>query len=181
MSIIATASASLVGSAFLKKLAPIILKAGAPILADIVKNNVGSGAGKIVEAVATRLGVPPTPEAITERYEAEPDAVENAIREVEVQEPEYWIYVRDADQLRAAMFKQEAAEPWWAWAWRPAWMWLLAGFWIWTAIAVALGIGHIDFATMIFLTTAYLGLYMGGHTIKAGVETWAKARGARSD
>ena len=74
------------------------------------------------------------------------------------------------------MFRQEAAEPWWAWAWRPAWMWLLAVLWVWEAAAVALGVEHIDFGTMIFLTSAFMGLYMGGHTAKAVFDKWAETK-----
>lgn len=161
--------AAVAGSAILKTLAPIILKAGAPILADLVRSNVGDTAGKVVDAIAGQLGVAPTPEAIVARHLEDPEATAAAIRKTEADFPEYWSMLAQADAIRGDLLKAEMKEPLWAWAWRPFWMWLLAGFWVWTAVAVALGLGHIDFGTLIWLTTAYLALYMGGHTLKDAV------------
>jgi hypothetical protein len=167
---------SVLAAGIVARLAPIVLKAGAPLLADLVRSQVGDTAGRVVEAIAGRLGVPPSPEAIVERHKAEPAAVEDAIRQVEAEAPQYWAALAQADLIRADLLKAEMKEPWWAWAWRPFWMWLLAALWIWTAVAVATGVPHIDFATMVWLTTAYLALYMGGHTVKDGIGKWVAAR-----
>lgn len=169
--------ATIAGSAILQKLLPIIIKAGAPILADLVRSHVGDTAGKVVEAIAGTLGVEnarergveANAEVIVQRYAQAPGEVEQAIRNAEYDHAEYWSMLGQADLIRADLLKAEMKEPIWTWAWRPFWMWLLAGFWVWTAIAVALGLEHIDFGTLIWLTTAYLALYMGGHTVKDAV------------
>ena len=78
----------------LASLVPILLSVGAPVLAKIVKSAVGGKAGdvasEVIETIAGKVGVAPTPEAITEAYKADPDNTAHAIRVVEHESLEYW-------------------------------------------------------------------------------------------
>ncbi len=150
------------GGALGGPLVSIFIKAGAPILADLVKGQ-SPVAGKIVETIAEQLGVPATPEAIVAAHMGGPETTEAVIRKVEADSPEYWAYLANADKSRAGIFAQEAAEPWFAWAWRPFWMWMLAGLWVLTALCIMLRLPTIDLATLLGLTGIFAGLYMGGH------------------
>ena len=160
----------------------ILVKAGVPILADLVQSQ-SPAAGQVVKTIADALGVEPTEAAIAEKHAADPEATEEAIRQVEAASPEFWAYLANADRLRNEIFAQEAKEPWWAWAWRPFWMWLLAVYWTWLIMVVPLVnllaphpiVLLVEIGTLLTLTGLYLGLYMGGHTIKDGI---AKFTGA---
>jgi len=52
------------------------------------------------------------------------------------------------------------------------WMYLLAGFWIWRILIVpvlggfGLHVEAVDFGVLLTLTSWFMGLYMGGHTVK---------------
>lgn len=158
----------IVNAAAGKKLGDILLKVGAPVLADIVKKNVGEGPGKVVEKLGEALGVTPTPEAVIDIIEKEPAAAEPVARSVETDNAALWDHLAaSADAVRLATYQIEHKEPWWAWAWRPGWMWLLGVFWIWRMmIAPFLGGDLISIADLITLTLIIAGFYMGGHTLK---------------
>ena len=73
-----------------------------------------------------------------------------------------------------ALLQAEQREAWYQSAWRWGWMYLLAVFWIWRIMIVpvlnhgaATPIEAIDLAVLLTLTTWFISLYMGGHTIKA--------------
>lgn len=64
-------------------LAPVLVNAGAGILATVVRNKLGDGPARVIERVAGALKVQPTEEAIAERYAADPETCAAAIRAVE--------------------------------------------------------------------------------------------------
>ena len=88
---------------------------------------------------------------------------------------------REANRLMTAEMDKGGT---WTWAWRPATMWILIGLWIWSLVAVPIANAIAGAALPLFLaeltwlTMAYMGLYMGGHTVKEGIEKWASARRA---
>jgi hypothetical protein len=151
-----------VGTTFGGPLVGILVKAGAPVLADVLAGKTPA-ADKVLEAIGGALGVEPTEEAIVAKHQTSPQEVEDTVRGIESDSPDYWAYLANADKLRMQLFAQEAAEPWFAWAWRPAWMWMLGALWIWTAVSIAMRVPTIDLATLLGLTGIFAGLYMGGH------------------
>lgn len=155
--------------------APVIKK----ILADKIGGAGGDLAGKVIDAIAEKAGVPPEqlptapnlPEAIAA---AEPEAVELLAAHVESQR-------LMNETLKAEMDKDG---PLWTWAWRPFGMWMFLGLVPYYAIVVPLLnvvmaaplALVLDVPSFVALLMFYAGFYMGGHTAKAAVESWRKAK-----
>lgn len=75
-------------------LAGIAARVGAPLVAKMLRDNVGGMAGEIagsvVEQVAGQLGVAPTEDAVTAAYRQSPEAFGAALRQVEEDNAEHW-------------------------------------------------------------------------------------------
>jgi hypothetical protein len=86
---------------------------------------------------------------------------------------------RQLEITTAALPSVQSGEPAWTWAWLYVWQWLLMAVWAWTLIGVhvanaglrLLGSGDgaplpaPDLGVLMSLTTLYMGLHMGGHTV----------------
>ncbi|PVE56315.1 hypothetical protein [Rhizobium rhizogenes] len=163
-------------------------KVGAPIIKNVLEKHVGGFAGTlagtVVDQVAERLGV--EPEAIPAASEEE---LNDAVSDIEVQMPELIAVYQQGLAGQFALLQAEQAEGFWPSAWRWGWMYLLAFFWICALlifpIARAFGstLETMDIATLMTLTGWFIGLYMGGHTVKElgrqavdAVKTWRRIR-----
>ena len=148
------------------------------ILSEKIGGKFGELAGSVIDVIAAKVGVAPEalptvpePQLQEALVAAEPEAAEILVQHVESQ--------RLANELlRAEMVK---GGPLWTWAWRPAWMWLLALFWSYglmlrplTNAAFGWSIEALDAGMLMTVTTVYVGLYMGGHTIKDVADKWSK-------
>lgn len=156
-------------------------KVGAPLVKDLLEKYVGGTAGEIggmiVDTIAGHAGVDPTdlPDLPDDRIEAAVVATEAETPAMLIQ----WnVQQRQAiDLMRAEMDKGGAI---WTWAWRPAWMWFLGFLFAFRLVFVpiadaALGssvAATVPLDTMMTLTTWFMALYMGGHTIKDAVGKW---------
>ena len=154
-------------------------RVGAPIVKDLLTNTIGGPIGEIggavIDVIAGHAGVAPAqlPELPAKDLDA-------AVAKAEAEAPELLVqWNRQQEQaialMKAEMDKNEAV---WTWAWRPAWMWLLAALWTYALVlrpmintAAGAAIEAVDLESLTWLTTAYLALYMGGHTFKAS--KWA--------
>ena len=162
-------------------------KVGAPIIKRVLEKHVGgltgTLAGTVVDQVAERLGV--EPEAIPTVDEAELD---NAVRDVDYAMPEVIAIYEKGLQGQFALLQAEQAEGFWPSAWRWGWMYLLAFFWVCALLifpifrAFGSKLEPMDLATLMTLTGWFIGLYMGGHTVKEmgkqaieAVRTWKRA------
>lgn len=171
---------SLIGSLAASKLGGVLVKVGAPILADVVKRNVGPGAGKVVEKLGEALGVPATPEAVTTAIELSPEASAPIVRDVEAADPDYWQFMARADDNRAALLEREdARESFFSWGWRPAMCWLLIFLWAWNGMllpvanaAIGAAIPSMPWEQLVAFSGLWLAIYGGGNTIKS---VWGKA------
>lgn len=151
-------------------------QAGAPMVRDILARRLGPAngrlAGEIVEAVASRAGI--EVHDLDAAAAAGNEDVRDAIEKVELSEAPEMIalYVAEAE-ARVALLQGEEREAPWRSAWRPGTMYLLGIFWLWALIlqpvldAIGPSVASIDLGTLFNLTLAYLGLYMGGHTVKS--------------
>lgn len=159
-------------------------RVGAPLIKSILERTLGGTAGEIggaiVDVIAGRLGVAPD-----ELSKQNADQIDQAVRDTEATAPDLvlqWAVKQQelSNQLQLAEMNK-AGEPTWTWAWRPAWMWFLAFLFLFRLVAVpivdaATGsdiAGKVDISALLTLTTWFIGLYMGGHTVKSGVEVVA--------
>lgn len=159
-------------------LAPILIQAGAPILKRLLEKEVGGTAGQVgsvvVDTIATKLGVPPTPEAIAEAHKADPARVEEVVRDLEVS-PDWLPYLAQATAGRDALLQREdQRESFFAWGWRPAMSWLVIFLFAWAMVLVptvnaAFKASLVTPSTDDILQFAgiWLVIYGGGHTAKA--------------
>lgn len=152
---------------------PVIKK----ILGDKIGGAGGELAGKVIDIIAEKAGVPPeqlpqAPNLPGAIEAAEPEAVELLTAHVESQR-------LMNETLKAELDK---GGPLWTWAWRPFGMWLFLAIIAHLTFLVPLLnivltsplILVLDVPTVVTLFLTYTGLYMGGHTAKAAVESWRK-------
>ncbi|KQV31203.1 hypothetical protein ASE23_06830 [Rhizobium sp. Root73] len=161
----------------------VAAKVGAPLVKRILQEKVGGVAGDlggtVIDAIATRAGVPPEelPSLPAPRIEA-------AVAAVEAETPELVLAYNDRQRMaNELMLAEMNKETGFGWLWRPAGMWLMLACVAWyvvlrplvnatlaalgSRVAVDLGIDMPTFLT-IFMT--YSGLYMGGNTVIRAVK-----------
>lgn len=154
----------------------VALDIGAPLIAKIVAGKFGPAGGALAETViktvAEKAGVEP---------EALPDVdrptLEAAVAATEDQAPELLALYMAGVEGQFALLQAETKEGFWQSFWRYGWMYLLAVFWIWRIIvgpivnqrlesAGSFPIDLVELAVLMTLTSWFMALYMGGHTIK---------------
>ena len=163
---------------------PIIalaVQAGLPLIKSVLIKKIGDQNGtlaaSIIKAIAEGAGT--TPDALAVMVEQEPGRVVEAMRQIEAVAPEM-ISAYDRDmQLQLAALAAEQDDPTWMRAWRPAGMYLLGFLWLWNAVLLhvanaiwKIALPPMPFEQLIQLSGLYMGLYMGGHTVKDVVTKW---------
>lgn len=166
-------------------LASILIEAatrvGAPIVKQLLEQHVGGTAGEIggmiIDAIAGNAGV--APDALPSLPAKD---LEAAVAAVEAETPHLvaaWVdQQREANRLMLA--ELDRSESWWTWAWRPAWMWFLGFLFLFRLVLVPIAdailgsdiAAAVDLSTMMTLTAWFMGLYMGGHTLKDALTKW---------
>lgn len=154
-------------------IAPTVKK----ILGDKLGGVGGELAGRVVDMIAEKAGVPAdkldTAKNLPAAIEAaEPMAVELLAQHVESQR-------LMNETLQAELDK---GGPTWTWAWRPFGMWLFLGLVPYYAVVAPLLNVMMSAPLTLLLDVAmfgtlfmfYAGFYMGGHTAKAAVESWRR-------
>lgn len=158
-------------------LLPIAAKLGLPVLTRILARHGGETGGAVAEALAdigAVLGVAPTPEAISDAYSADPVKAGPAIAATESANGDRWLgLVEEGLKGQFGLLMAEQRSGGWRDGWRPGGMYLLAFLWAWTFVilpvvnaAFAAAILPPDLSTLSWLTSLFMGLYMGGHTVK---------------
>ncbi|MCO5082637.1 MAG: hypothetical protein M9955_13400 [Rhizobiaceae bacterium] len=175
---------SLIGGAIASAIAGAAAKVGAKMVGKVVSGVLGERGGQLAEAVVTsvaeKLGVEP---------EAIPDAAEKdlgtAVWKTEAEMPEMIALWSKGLDGQFALLEAETKEGLLQSAWRWGWMYLLALIWscyllVFPVLAVfGVHVERVDLAVLLTLTTWFISLYMGGHTVKAlgesainAVKTW---------
>ncbi|WP_375588094.1 hypothetical protein ABWH89_11105 [Hoeflea alexandrii] len=149
---------------------------GLPLIKSILEPKIGKTGGALVETViktvAEKAGVEPSELPTIEHAE-----LEDAVNQTEVAMPELIALYAAGLEGQFALLQAETREGFWQSFWRYGWMYLLAIFWIWRIIIAPivnqrLGSGGgvviemVDLATLMTLTSWFMALYMGGHTVK---------------
>jgi hypothetical protein len=159
----------------------LALQSGFPYLEKMLTKKIGDQDGllatSVIRAIATRVGT--DPEGLPKAMEEMPGGVIAAMREVEKSAPDM-IAAYDRDlQLQLATLAAEQDEPVWMRAWRPAGMYLLGFLWLWNSVVLHVAnaiwktaLPPMPFSDLIQLSSLYMALYMGGHTVKDVVKTW---------
>lgn len=153
----------------------IAAEVGAPIVKKILEKKLGSAdadlAGNVIDAIARQAGVSVTD---LEGYaSAHPDVVGEAVKAVEEMSPELIGLYSQGLKGQFELLQAEQSDPEWMRAWRPGWMYLLGVFWTWNIILLhvlnaifKIALPPVPFGDLVTLTGIFMGLYMGGHTVK---------------
>lgn len=149
---------------------------GLPLIKSVLEPKIGKTGGELVETViktvAEKAGVEPSKLPTIEHAE-----LEDAVNQTEVAMPEIIAVYAAGLEGQFALLQAETREGFWQSFWRYGWMYLLAIFWIWRIIVGPIAnqrigsvggveIGMIDVGTLMTLTSWFMALYMGGHTVK---------------
>lgn len=158
-------------SAAIAILGPVLAKIGAPILKgelEKIGGPVGHVGSVIVDALAGQLGVAPTPEAVAEAAQAEPEKFERVALDVETRMAA-GMAARDALLLR-----EDGRETFFAWGWRPAMSWLVIFLFGWAMVILPLVNSAFNSDVpipasedILRLAGLWLVIYGGGHTLKS--------------
>ena len=156
------------------------VEVGAPLVRDILDRKIGGASGQLAEtvikSVATSAGA--TPEQLPDFAKAEPAIVKAAIEDVERMAPALIALYTAGLEGQFKLLLAESAEGPLQSGWRWGWMYLLGVFWAFYVLvfpllnAVLWGLGSavrietLEASILLTLTSWFIALYMGGHTIK---------------
>lgn len=147
---------------------------GAPLVKQILEKKFGPGSGQladvVIKTIAEHASVPVSelPDAI----EKNPSIVRDGIIVAEGMAPELVALYSAGLAGQFGLLQAEQAEGPWQSGWRWGWMYLLAVFWIWvilivpTVALIGPKVETIDLGVLMTLTSWFIALYMGGHTLK---------------
>lgn len=166
-------------------LASLAGQAGIKIVTAILSKKLGDGAGQlagdVLGEIAKQVGV--APDQLDQAAEDRPQVVIDALRNVEARTPELVALYAAGLELQKAQLAAEAAEPFWMRAWRPGGMYMIGLLWLWNVIVLhvcnaiwKIALPQMPFEQLVQLSGLYMGLYMGGHTIKDAVTKWSEAK-----
>jgi hypothetical protein len=167
-------SAALIGAA---------MNVGAPLVRQILSGKIGDGQASllmdVVDQIAKRSGLPVS--QLEQAAETDPDAILEAINQVEAMAPEMIALYASGVEKQFALLTMETDGPRWFSAWRPLWMYFLMFLWFWNIVAVHMinavmkwAVPQIEMTTLLSLTGLFMALYMGGHTLKDFARTFRK-------
>jgi hypothetical protein len=148
---------------------------GLPMVEAILNRRLGGDdgrlAGEVLARIATRTGI--APEAMEEEAARAPGKIIDAMRDIEKNSPELVQLYLSEVQASAAQALAESQGPTWVSAWRPAGMYMLGFLWLWNTVLLHVAnaiwktaLPPMPFDNLIQLSGLYMGLYMGGHTVK---------------
>lgn len=162
-------------------LAAIALNAGLPIIEKVLTRKLGDTGGalatEVLAAIAERAGV--APDNLDDVAHANPGAVIDAMRAVEAMSPEIVGLYAAGLQGQFALLQAECEQGGWKAAWRPAGMYMLGFLWLWNVVLLHVGnaiwktaLPPMPFEQLLQVSGLYMGLYMGGHTVKDIASKW---------
>lgn len=162
-------------------IAALALNAGLPIIEKVLTGKLGDTGGQlaaeVLGAIAKRVGV--SPDQLDGVADQQPGQVIDAMRKVEAMSPEIVGLYAAGLQGQFALLQAETAEGGWKAAWRPAGMYLLGFLWLWNVVLLHVGnaiwktaLPPMPFPELFQVSGLYMGLYMGGHTLKDVASKW---------
>lgn len=163
---------ALLAGAFVPILIDIAASAGLPIVRQILEGKIGKQNTALVEDVVTRVAKHAGVEVDDLEVAATPE-IERALIAVEAEAPELLSLYMAGLEGQFALLGAEQKEGGLASAWRWGWMYLLGFFWLWAIVLVPVvnavsgsAIKTVEMPILLNLTSWFIALYMGGHTVK---------------
>lgn len=166
-------------------LAAIALNAGLPIVEKILSGKLGDARGQLATQVIRKVaeGAGVAPEALETAATETPGRVIDAMREVERSSPEVVALYAKGLEHQFTLLQAEMAEGGWKANWRPAGMWFTLFLWFYQIVGLhvanaifKIALPPCDWQYLMTFTATYMGLYMGGHTVKDVVAKWTGAQ-----
>lgn len=166
-------------------LAALALQSGFPILRSILERKLGDAggtlAGDVLAALASRANV--KPDELEALAETNPGKVIEAMRQVAPMTPELIALYAKGLEHQNALLMAEQEEGGWKAAWRPLGMYFTMFLWAWQVIILHIcnaiwktALPPMPWEHLIAFTGLYMGLYMGGHTLKDMAAKFIEAR-----
>jgi hypothetical protein len=166
-------------------LASLAGSAGIKIIERIIGQRLGDGAGQlagqVLGEIAAQVGVPV--DRLEQAAIDQPPAVIDAMRNVEARTPELIALYAAEVELQKQALAAEAGESVWMRAWRPGGMYMIGLLWIWNTIVLhvcnaiwKIALPAMPYDQLVQLSGLYMGLYMGGHTVKDAISKWVGTR-----
>ena len=168
-------------------MAPLIaiaVQAGLPSIASILQRKLGDAGGglaaDVLNTIASRAGA--KVEDLEKMADENPGKVLDAMRQVEPMTPELIALYTKGLEHQFTLLQAEMAEGGWKAAWRPAGMWFVLFLWLWQVVLLhvanavwKIALPPMPWDQLIYFSGLYMGLYMGGHTLKDMAAKWAGA------
>lgn len=169
-------------------MAPLIalaLQAGLPTIASILQRKLGDAGGglatDVLNTIASRAGVKVN--ELEKMADDNPGRVLDAMRAVEPMTPELIALYTKGLEHQFTLLQAEIAEGGWTAAWRPAGMWFILFLWFYQVVGLhvanaifKIALPPCDWQYLVTFTGMYMGLYMGGHTVKDVVANLSGAK-----
>lgn len=169
-------------------------KVGADMVRSVVENRFGAGAGRVagdlagtvIDTIARKTGTEPA--RLPDLARSEPQVFEAAVQETEAEMPQLIALWQAGLEGQFALLQAETKEGGLKSFWRYGWMYLLAVFWIWRIMVqpianvfMPIPVEAVEVGVLLTLTSWFIALYMGGHTLKElGKSAADAARGWRA-
>jgi hypothetical protein len=159
----------------LPALIAIAAQVGAPMIEKILAGKIGNAnaslATDVIAKIATQAGT--TVEGLGSLLDTSPNDVGSAMKQVEAMSPELIALYAAGLEGQFALLQAEQSEPLWIRAWRPLGMYGLGFLWMWNLVILhaanafwKIALPQTDLSMLFQLSALYMGLYMGGHTVK---------------
>lgn len=155
--------------------AALALSSGLPIIRAILDRKLGDAngalAGDVLAAIATRANV--KPDELEALAETNPGRVIDAMKQVAPVTPELIALYAKGIEHQNAILMAEQEEGGWKSNWRPLGMYFVMVLWAWQVVILhvanavwKIALPPMPWGELVTFTGLYMGLYMGGHTIK---------------
>lgn len=166
-------------------LAALAVQSGLPLIRAMLLNKLGDANGalatSVLAAIAERAQV--KPEELDALAESNPPKALDAMRAVAEMTPELIaLYVKGIEHQNALLMAEQQEGGWKA-NWRPLGMYFVMLLWLWQVVVLhvanaiwKIALPPMPWEQLVTFTGLYMGLYMGGHTLKDMAAKFTEAR-----
>jgi hypothetical protein len=166
-------------------LAALAIHSGLPLIGSILKQKFGDRTGTLATEVLTAIAAQARvkPDDLEPMVESNPGKVIDAMRAVEPMTPELVALYTKGLEHQNQLLMAEQEEGGWKAAWRPLGMYFVMVLWAWQVVILhvcnaiwKIALPPMPYDQLVTFTGLYMGLYMGGHTLKDMASKWVGAK-----